>query len=62
MTPPKLEVDCPKHGRQKALPSINHVLPGPENWPDDVEDASKYPRHCIRCVAEAMVNPIRRAA
>lgn len=55
----RLEIDCPKHGVTMALPVINGEIHPHEKWPADVE---KYRRVCSRCLAEAMVSPVRRAA
>lgn len=52
-----LTIDCDKHGQnQKALPIIDGTVPHWTEWPKNVQD---YPRVCVKCLAAAMVNPIR---
>lgn len=63
---PRLTIDCPKHGPGKnALPVIDgmiRVYDWENEWPADVTDPTRYRRVCVHCVAEAMVQPIRRSA
>lgn len=55
-----ITTDCEKHGQaQRALPVIKGVVRPWTEWPKDV---AKYPRVCIKCLAEAMVQPIRKCA
>lgn len=54
----KLEIDCPKHGLTRAFPVTDEVLLDPKTWPADYKT---YPRRCIQCLAEAMVQPVRRS-
>ena len=52
-------VTCSKHGYHWALPVSGSVVLKPEDYPKDVE---ALPRVCAMCLAEAMVQPVRRAA
>ena len=45
------QIDCPKHGLTKAIPLYR--LQGKKEGPEDQ-------LVCITCVAESMVQPIRR--
>ena len=61
MKPERLTTDCPKHGRTHALLVINGVVqPGTADlrWWEKLF----APRVCMKCLAEAMVQPIRRRA
>lgn len=52
----KMETECDKHGWTRALPVIDGtVRPGEQSG-----TATTYV--CVKCLAESMVNPIRRAA
>jgi hypothetical protein len=44
-------------GTTFALPLVRGGLRPHEEWPKDVTDEKKYPRHCGKCIAEAMVQP-----
>lgn len=60
---PQLHCDCPKHGPHvRALPVVDGALRPHREWPKDITDESKYRRVCMKCIAEAMVQPIRRRA
>jgi hypothetical protein len=62
MNRPRLEVDCAKHGKTRALPLIEGRVAGHEKWPENQQELESYPRICARCLVEAMVSPVRRAA
>ena len=59
---PRLTVVCAKHGEQRGLPMVREGLRPYEDWPDDVADETKYPRVCVKCLAESMVSPVRRSS
>lgn len=53
-----ITTDCEKHGKnQRALPVIDGVVRPWTDWPKNVLE---YPRVCAKCLAAAMVNPIRK--
>ncbi len=55
-----LTTNCEKHGQaEKALPIIEGAIRPAGEWPKDV---AEHPRVCVKCLAEAMVNPIRKCA
>jgi hypothetical protein len=62
MSRSRLEVDCAKHGQTRALPLIEGQVALREKWPESQLLLESYPRICVRCLAEAMVSPVRRAA
>jgi len=55
---PRLTIKCEKHGEQLALPRIDNRLLRQDEWPENVES---LPRLCTHCIAEAMINPIRKS-
>lgn len=62
MTKPRLEIDCPEHGLTFALPIVNEAFLQHTEWPTDAATLEALPRFCAKCLAERMVNPIRRCA
>ncbi len=56
----RMTVDCEKHGsNHRAIPVINGVIEPYAQWPEDVEDVTKYERVCTKCLAESMIPPRR---